>query len=574
MSYYIPMRDGVGIALSLWFPGGAPTEQEAPTVLVQTRYGRARVFGDPESPWTYQRLLDAGYTVAIIDTRGSTASFGPREVDIGPDEVQDMDEVVAHLASRPWSNGQVFAMGVSYMADTADIATSRPAPALKGAVIREADFDVWGHLFFPGGVKNEWFLQAWGAATRRMDLGQSVDPSQGLDCALRADDCAALFPLLQAVDGDDDFCQLRRALMGRNRWQPDTYLSTEFRDDIAANGYALFASSPAAHLAGVRKEKLPVQYWGSWLDGGTAEAALARYRSAPEAPMEVWITANNHPGTVLADPFFPGDKLPRPSLVEQRQRQLDFLDRVSGGEAVVRRVHYYVLGSGGFKESAEWPPADSREYRLALTADGRLATPPSEERQERVYEVDFSATSGQATRWSTQFDTDPAYPDRRDEDRKLLTYDSDAFDVDMELVGTPVLRIDIATLTEDPAIHAYLEDVGPGGRVTYLTEGIFRLINRRPADTESLPYDQGPAPHSYLREDAEPMIPGQFARVEFAFFPIAARIAAGHWIRLAIAGTDADTFLRYSNGQAETFRIGSGGPDPSNLSVGMRPWRD
>ena len=94
-------------------------------MLVQTRYGRAT-----EAPYAL-RWRRAGYAVAVLDTRGSTASFGPRDVDIGPDEIRDMDAIIAHVASRPWSNGQVIASGVSYMADTADMATSRHAPALR-----------------------------------------------------------------------------------------------------------------------------------------------------------------------------------------------------------------------------------------------------------------------------------------------------------------------------------------------------------------------------------------------------------------------------------------------------------
>ena len=42
-SYYLVMRDGVRVALSLYFPEGTPP-QDAPTILVQTRYGRAAMF--------------------------------------------------------------------------------------------------------------------------------------------------------------------------------------------------------------------------------------------------------------------------------------------------------------------------------------------------------------------------------------------------------------------------------------------------------------------------------------------------------------------------------------------------
>jgi putative CocE/NonD family hydrolase len=572
VSYYVPMRDGVRIAMSLWFPGNKPPTHPSPTLLIQTRYGRAAVFGKTGGD-SYRQYVDAGYVVAIVDTRGSTSSFGPRDVDIGPDEMRDMDELIAHLASRPWSNGAVYVTGLSYMADTADVATSRPAPALKGGVIRETDFDAWAHLFLPGGVKNDWFLNTWGDATYRMDVGVSEDPSEGLDCRARAADCPKLWPTLQAVDSDGDFTLLREALAGRKRWTPDTYSTTEFRDDVAKNGYPLFASSPSSHLAEIRQRALPVQYWGGWMDGGTAEAALARYRSLPDVPMDVWITANDHPNRIGADPFFPKDRQPRPAIEVQVATIKAFLDRLSRGEPIERKIHYYVLGTGRFDESPVWPPADTTERSWSLAQDGRLASTVPATAGEVHYTVDFSASSGRKTRWSTQFGIPPDYRDRRDEDRKVLTFETEPFAAAVEVVGTPVLTLQMATRTTDPAVHAYLEDVAPDGTVTYLTEGELRLIQRKIADPATLPYDQGPAPHSFRRADALPVVAGEFSTVEFALFPVAARLAAGHRLRLAVAGADADTFHRYSLGQSEEFTIRVGGTQPSGLKVPMRAAR-
>jgi hypothetical protein len=50
-------------------------------------------------------------------------------------------------------------------------------------------------------------------------------------------------------------------------------------------------------------------------------------------------------------------------------------------------------------------------------------------------------------------------------------------------------------------------------------------------------------------------------------------LAAGHRLRLAVAGADADTFHRYSLGQSEEFTIRVGGTQPSGLKVPMRAAR-
>lgn len=582
-SYYLPMRDGVRIAVSLYFPGGAPPEAPTPVVLIQTRYGRASEamrldVGSSAETWRADGESDVdrwrarGFVVAVIDTRGSTSSFGPRDFEITPDERADMDEIIGHLATQRWSDGRVIAYGFSYMADTADIASSRAAPALIAAIPRQTDFDIYLHVFYPGGVANDFMLNAWGNFTREIDLGRSGDDSIALDCRVRVEDCRVLFPLLQPVDDDHDFSQLRAAFGGRRRWGPEDFADAPFRDDLGANGYRLFDSSPAAQLEGIRREGKPVQYWGSWVDAGTAEAALARFRSAPETPMEIWITANNHGHNIGADPFHPDHKMPTPSREAQFETVQQFTGRVLRGEAIKRRIHYYVLGAEEFRETDVWPPQGAQAAQLYLAPNNGLArTAPAG--GQVAYAVDFSAGTGANTRWSTQIGAPPAYPDRREADRKLIVFNSEPMGEDMELVGAPIVDLYLSTLSRDPAIFAYLEDVAPDGRVTYLTEGMLRAVHRAPADPSRLPYDQGAAPHSFWRADALPVTSGEEMHLRFQLFPTAALIRRGHRLRLAIAGADASVFHRYSEGGEDVFTIRYGEAAASAVTVAMRPWR-
>lgn len=571
-SYYLAMPDGVRLAVSLWFPGGRPDGQAHPVLLVQTRYGRAGTFIHGESG-KYAALVAQGFVVAIVDTRGSTASFGDRMVEIGPDEISDMDTIIAHLKAQPWSNGEVFAEGVSYMADTADLATGSRA-GLTGAIVRESDFDPYLQLFAPGGVANDFMMSLWGGDTLLRDYGKSLDPKDGLDCGARAEDCSRLWPRLQPVDGDSDHHLLRAAIAARRHWKPDDYRQAEFRDDKGANGFTMFSSSAAARLAEIARAGVPVQYWASWMDAGTAEGTLARYRSLPGIPMEVWITANNHGGDRLTDPFFPETADPVPGFEDQWARIADFIARVRSGEPVTRTIHYYVLGARTFRTTAAWPPSDVKRIAFRFDAQGTLSTDRPRADGEDRYSVDFSATTGNATRWTTQIGDPAAYGDRREADRALLTYTSAPFERDMELVGTPAVRLFVATTTADPAFFAYLEDVAPDGRVTYLTEGLFRAIHRKPATAGQLPYDQPEPAKSYERADAMPMVPGRIAEVTFPTFPIAALLKAGHRLRLSLAGADTSAFRRYSEGKAESWSVQRSALYPSSLSVDLRPWHD
>lgn len=570
LSYYLPMRDGVRLAISVWFPEHQVPKRPVPVVLIQTRYGRAGVFNYGENG-QYQRFLRAGFAVAVVDTRGTTSSFGSRIVEIGPAEVRDMDTLIRHFRHRPWSSGEVFATGVSYMADTADIASAAPA-RLDATIVRESDFDAYLDLFSPGGVANDGMMNVWGGDTLLRDYGRSSNPKEDLDCGRRAADCPKLWPRLQPVDGDESYRLLRAAIASRVRhWQPEDYRGAEFRDDRARNGYTEFSSSPVAYLAGLRRERVPAQYWGSWMDAGTADAALARYRSLPQVPMDVWITANSHGNDRLTEPFFPTDATPSPSIDAQWAAMLDFVGRVRAHQAIARTIHYYVLGAHAFRTSSEWPPADAHRTEWRLGPDHSLAAAVSADGEDR-YTVDPTATTGDTTRWSTQLGTAAAYADRRTEDARLLTYTSAPFDEDTELLGTPAVTLYIATTSKDPAFFSYLEDVGPDGRVTYLTEGLFRAVNRKAAATDELPYVQSEPGVSYSRHDAELMVPGEVAMVRFPVFPVAALIRRGHRLRLALAGADTSVFRRYGGNLTDQWRVERTAAQPSGLSVYTRPW--
>ena len=569
-SYYVAMPDGTRLAVGLWFPGGKPDGRRHPVLLVQTRYGRTVTFIHAESG-KYRALVDQGFVVAVVDTRGSTASFGDRLVEIGPEEVRDMDTIIAHLKTRPWSNGQVIASGVSYMADTADFATASPA-GLTGAVIRESDFDAYLNLFAPGGVANDSMMTLWGGDTLLRDYGKSLDPKDGLDCGLRVADCGGLWPRVQPVDADGDFALLRSAIAARRHWHPDDYRAAEFRDDKGTNGYTMFSSSPASRIKDIARQRVPVQYWASWMDAGTADGTLARYRSLPNVPMEVWITANNHGGDRFTDPFFPDAAKPLPAVDAQWTAITDFIGKARAGKPIARAIHYYVLGAKQFRTTTHWPPAGVKRTDFRFGAGGLLVSGKPELEGADAYEVDFGATSGAATRWTTQIGDPAAYGDRRYADRALLSYTSEPFAQDMELVGTPAVRLFVATATADPAFFTYLEDVAPDGRVTYLTEGLFRAVNRKPAPG-ILPYGQAAPAKSFNRADAMPMVPGTVAEVHFPIFPVAALLRTGHRLRLSLAGADSSAFRRYSEGKADHWSVQRTSLHPSSLSVDLRPWR-
>jgi predicted acyl esterase len=69
---------------------------------------------------------------------------------------------------------------------------------------------------------------------------------------------------------------------------------------------------------------------------------------------------------------------------------------------------------------------------------------------------------------TTELKLDIFYPDRSGEDRKLLVYTGAPLATNVEILGSPVVVLEVASTATDGTFFAYLEDVAPDGHVTYL----------------------------------------------------------------------------------------------------------
>jgi putative CocE/NonD family hydrolase len=248
-------------------------------------------------------------------------------------------------------------------------------------------------------------------------------------------------------------------------------------------------------------------------------------------------------------------------MEEQYRMQAQFFDRflrTDHPDPLTSNIRYYTMGEGKWHVTSVWPPQGivlqryyfNRNSHSITLLDGpgeRTLTeePPSAMAASDSYKVDFSATTGKHNRWYTQLDgSDVIYPDRSEEDKKLLTYTSSPLVRDTEITGSPIVSLVLSSTHTDGALHVYLEDVAADGRVTYITEGEFRLLHRKITEKPSPYVPLGPA-HTFRRTDAEPLIPGRPVEVAFSLFPTSVVLRKGHSVRVAVAGADASMFRRY-----------------------------
>jgi len=152
--------------------------------------------------------------------------------------------------------------------------------------------------------------------------------------------------------------------------------------------------------------------------------------------------------------------------------------------------------------------------------------------------VDVNVGTGRTSRWD--LGSAVIYPDRRVADRKLLCYTSAPLDADLEVTGHASVTVFVSSTATDGEFFAYLEDMNPKGRVTYVTEGELRAVHRKLSAEP--PYGQVGAYHSFKRSDALPLPPGGVTEITFEILPTSYRFKRGHSIRLALAGADKDHF--------------------------------
>jgi hypothetical protein len=568
-SRYVNMRDGVELAVSVYLPADLKAGERVPVLMRTTRYWR-----EPQIGWPLRMLaalheaspddlLDRQveyfnqrhFAVLLVDARGSGASGGHRDMEYSPAEVADMGEVAAWSAQQPWSSGNVGTFGISYEGSTAELAAVPNQPAIRAVMPLYDDFDVQPAIQ-PGGVANRLLLE-WSDAVAAMDRNDVCGAEQVKGWRCWRD--RLLTPGVRPVDADPHGRQL--AEMVRQHHNIDVgeaVAKMEFRDDKSGN-LSMGDISPYGLRAPIEASKVAMMVWCGWRDGEGCEGTLNRYRNCSN-PQVVVIGPLSHGGGFNADPFTAKHTPPVPSDEEQLKMEADFFDRVlrkGTPEVAESSIQYYTMGEGQWRTTKIWPPAGLSAERLYFGDNHTLsAVVPAARSAKDSYTVDFTASSGAQTIWHTGIGGgDVVYPDRAGVDKKLLVYTSEPLDTDLEITGTPVVTLEMSSSTSDGAVHAYLEDVSPEGRVTHVDEGLLRVIDRKEVDPKSLPYVPiGPA-HSFLRKDAEPLTPGEAATIRFSMYPTSVMLRKGHRIRVALAGADAGLFQRYPAEGTPTWTV-------------------
>ncbi len=557
-SHYLTMRDGVKIAIDLFLPKKMPLTEKIPTVLIQTRYWRAKVFKKPfkwlikeaEHPKIVKICTSLGFAVVGVDTRGSGASHGTRPYPYSSKEVQDGADIVEWIISHPWSNGNIVTCGNSYKGGTSEFAVTLAHPAIKCAMIKHTPtWDLYSDAAFPGGVFNLKFIELWSNLGRQLDQtsGKALLEMKPYNPTF-AKIAAFIVKGVKPVDLENEENSLENIarIHLANRHPYDYFEKATFRDDpMNEEGIIMDDISSFTMKEKFGTLNIPLYTMGSWWDSTTADVTIHRFLNL-DNPHKAVISDWDHKGLHRANPYFSHKRKVHPKEEDQVRDWVKFFkDCIDGKFENKKELYYYTMGEEKWKKTTTWPPKNQVRIPWYFNKDNKLSeNKPNEETGADEYRVDYASRTGLRNRWFTLLSLPINYPNRDKEDKKLLIYRSNPLENDIEITGYPIITLYLKTTSGDGMVHVHLEYLDEDDNVHWITDGQFRFMHRK-ISSEKPPYKLVIPYHSYLKKDAIPVVPGEVMELKFALYPISILLYKGIRLQVAIGGADKDAFERY-----------------------------
>ena len=588
-THYLPLNERTNVWISVWLPPNLRTDEKVPVLMTTSRYSGqtesgwlAKVFqtyfGNPDPNFrAARRLLDKGYAFVWVQSPGSCQSSGPRLGEYPPNEVDAMGLAIDWIVRQPWSNQRVGAFGASYSGTTADMACAALRPELKAVYPKAPDFDDYRQTVKPGGLGSSEFVRIWGGMVKAMDSNDfptvmSMDSGKKLSFFGKIY-LKSLIRGLQRPRGKDR--AIFKQALEDHRLTPDVedvVRRMEFKDSKLTEDMSpgFEDVSVYEYRDKIEKAQVNTNTRAGWMDAGVAEGALEKFLTL-RTPQKVVLLPAGHPQNEFVNPFgenspeYPGEsELGKDDFFDYFDRHL----KGTGEDKERRRIIYFTYVENKWKETSTWPPPGVASEKWYFGPEHDLVQEPASAQEgSDSYTVDFTATTGFENRWMSQMGKAVHYGDRRDEDKKLLTYTSAPLADDVELTGSPTVTLYVASTHEDGAFYVYLEDVGPDGRVSYLTEGLLRAMHRRKADPATAPYVPLGVYHTFRKADAQLLVPGETAEIAITLFPISTVFKKGHSIRIAIAGHDDALKDRYPEEGVPVLSIQRNSGYPSQVEL-------
>lgn len=482
----IPVSDGTRLAARIWRPASSGNEP-VPGILEAIPY-RKRDGTAYRDSIHVPYLAGHGYAFVRLDLRGTGDSEGVLTDEYTETEHRDIEDVLGWLADQRWCTGRTGMMGISWGGfNSLQVAARRP-PSLGAIVIASFTDDRYADdMHYMGGC-----LLSDNLAEAGTMFAHATCPP---DPALVGERWREMW-----------FERLEAARPWIEEW-----LTHQRRDDYWRR------ASVCEDYGAVQ---VPVFACSGWADGYSN--AVLRVLEHLEVPRKGLIGPWSHRYPHLGEPG------PAIGYLQEVVRWWDhWLKDSDNGVMDEPMLRIWVQDSvppltayqdrpGRWLGEPGWPSPHVVPSEHPL-APHRIA-PPGEAVPDGALSVQSPLSVGQfAGKWAS-YNAPPDLPyDQREEDGGSLVFETDVLAERCEIVGAPLVDLDVESSEPVAMVAARLSDVAPDGRATRVTYGLLNLTHRDGSD------------------DPRPLEPGRRYRVRVQLNAVAQGFPAGHRIRLSLS---------------------------------------
>jgi predicted acyl esterase len=506
---WIPMKDGVRLAVTLYMPDGAAPGEKFPALLEYLPYRKDddEAMGDYELHTYFARR---GYAGARVDIRGFGNSEGtPPEREYSEQEQVDGEQVIAWLARQTWSNGNVGMLGISWGGfNSIQMAMRRP-PELKAIIAVDATEELF------------------------------KEDVHYIDGMFHVDEYELSMDLDQGRSGAPEFSLDEKVIGPRMDSPPWTLLYLKNQRD------GKFWRSPVRPLSELQ---VPCFLIGGMQDG--YRDSVPRMLEQMKAPVKALVGPWNH--------MYPNDGIygPRVEWRDQAVRWFDYWLKgrdtgvLKDPRLLVYMQHWHAPSAApqeipGEWRKEQWPPNGLQESAMYLQSNHTLGSEAGA--QPSTHELKYVASAGvEAGFWWGEL-----LADQRPVDAYSLVYDSAPLEEETAILGRPRAMLQAAADFSQANWFVRLSDVAPDGRVTMVTGA-----GRNGAQRDSM-------------AEPEDLEPGKIYALNIEMHLASWVFPKGHRIRVAIS--NALWPMVWPTPSAMTTSLRVGGSDGSRLLLPVVP---
>ncbi|HJB10257.1 MAG TPA: CocE/NonD family hydrolase, partial [Candidatus Brachybacterium merdavium] len=452
---WIEMSDGTRLAARMWKPASADREP-VPGVVEMIPY-RKRDLTAIRDSIHHPYMAGHGYASLRVDLRGSGDSEGVLTDEYLEQELCDAEEVLAWLAEQPWCSGRTAMMGISWGGFNALQVASRRPPSL-GAIVSASSTDdrYTDDVHYMGGSLLTDNL-SW-ASTMFAYNACPPDP---------------------AIVGQRWREMWQQRLEGSGLWL-ETWLRHQRRDDYWRHGSVIEDYSAI---------ETPVLAVSGWADGYSN--SVFRLLANLDAPVRGLIGPWSHKYPHLGEPG------PAIGFLQEVVAWWDHWLKDERDNGAMDRpaltiwmqdsappATTYDARPGRWVGEDSWPSRNIVPTRFPL---GYYAIDaPGETPRSSPQSVRSPLSVGQfAGKWCS-YNAPPDMPyDQREEDGGSLVFNSAVLDEELEVLGGPVVSLDMSVDQPVAQVIVRLSDVGPDGEATRVSYGVLNLNHHSGADAPS-----------------------------------------------------------------------------------------